>query len=132
MLALTLTERAQSDEIRLASLCERKTAGVRVPPVTVIAYAVEVAVVLAWLLAARGPEPEWIFGSLVLVAATLGLWHRWWWAWLLLVVVAAGDTVVALLDWPAWWALAINGTMLALLLSPPTRRWAWSRRRPRP
>jgi hypothetical protein len=57
---------------------------------------------------------------------------RVWLAWLFLTVVAVGDVMLALLQWPAWWIeiVLINGTMLALLLSRPTRRHA-RRGRPR-
>lgn len=68
-------------------------------------------------------------GGLALVLASFGLLRGVWLAWLFLTFVATGDLVAALFMWPAWWTVLVNGIMLALLLSPPTRRYA---RRGRP
>lgn len=67
----------------------------------------------------------------MLLAVSAGLWLRLWLAWFFLTAVAAGDLVAALATWPEWgWLIVlVNGTMLALLLARPTRRYA---RRGRP
>jgi hypothetical protein len=98
-------------------------------PLTVVAFAVLVAAVLGAVLALRGLEGELVVGGPVLVLATFGLVIGVWWAWLFLTIAALGDLVLVASHWPAGWALAVNVTMLALLLAPPTRRFA---RRGRP
>lgn len=103
----------------------------RRPPYTVVACVAVVATVLVALLVAHGVDRTLLAGGLVLVVASFGLLQGVWFAWLFLTAVAAGDVVVALIRWPAWWPLLVNATMLALLLSGPTRRYA-RRGRPRP
>ena len=102
----------------------------RRPPYTVVACVAVVATVLVALLVAHGVDRTLLTGGLLLVVASFGLLQGVWFAWLLLTVVAAGDLVVALIRWPAWGPLLVNATMLALLLSGPTRRYA-GRGRPR-
>lgn len=102
------------------------------PPYTVLALVVVVATILVASLVHEGAHERLVSGGPVLVLASLGLVRGVWLAWLFLTVVAAGDMALALLHWPAWWieVVLINGTMLALLLSLPTRRYA-RRGRPR-
>jgi hypothetical protein len=100
-------------------------------PSTVLAYAAVVATILVVALVHEGLHRRLLGGGLVLILASFGLARGIWLAWLFLAVLATGDIMVALLQWPASWlvTVSINGTMLVLLLSRPTRRHA---RRGRP
>jgi membrane protein implicated in regulation of membrane protease activity len=71
-------------------------------------------------------------GGLVLVLASLGLYHGVGLAWLFLALIAVGDLLVIVVEWPPGWVvgLFVNATMLALLVSRPTREHA-RRGRPR-
>jgi hypothetical protein len=102
------------------------------PPYTVLAYVAVVATILVVSLIRDGPHGRLVNGGLVFVLASFGLVRGIWLAWVFLALVAAGDVVIAFLQWPAWWMVSvlINATMLALLLSRPTRRYA-QRGRPR-
>jgi hypothetical protein len=102
----------------------------RRPPYTIVGCVVVVATVLVALLVADGIDRTLLTGGLLLVVASFGLLQGIWFAWLFLTIVAAGDLVIALTRGPAWWPLLVNATMLALLLSGPTRRYA-RRGRPR-
>jgi hypothetical protein len=85
------------------------------------------AVVVATLatLLLIGKRDAWLVGGgLLLLAAAAGLVAGLWPAWLFLTFVAAADLLAALFRWPGWWAVLINGTMLILLLAPPTRQHA--------
>lgn len=98
------------------------------PPVTVIAFVAVVVAVLVDLLL-FGRIDGWLFGGgLLLLLGSYGLVRGIWFAWLFLTVVAAGDLVIAAIRWPAWEAALVNGTLLALLVFPSTRRYV---RRPR-
>jgi flagellar biosynthesis protein FliR len=101
-------------------------------PYTVLAYLAVVAVILVVALADDGPDGRLLRGGLVLVFASVGLYHGFWLAWLFLALVAAGDMLHIALDLQPWWIIGIltNGTMLALLVSRPTRKHA-RRGRPR-
>jgi hypothetical protein len=105
------------------------------PPYTVIAYAAIVATIVVVSLVREGAHQGLVFGGLVWVLATLGLWRSSWIAWLfLVVVVSAGGLAVMLIRWPSSLyvasAVLLHGTLLALLLSRPTRRYT-RRGRPR-
>ena len=95
----------------------------RSPYTSWLLLAVVVATLAALLLV--GKRDAWLVGGgLVLLAASSGLVAGIWPAWLFLTVVATGDLLSALFRWPGWWTVLINGTMLILLLAPPTRRHA--------
>jgi hypothetical protein len=94
------------------------------PPYTIVAFVAIVAAVLVAVVVAHGVDGWLLGGGLLLVAASLGLMRGIWLAWLFLTVVAAGDLLVALSRWPWWWPAAVNVALLALLLAPPTRRYA--------
>src|SRR5215210_1177830 len=99
------------------------------PPITVIAFVAVVVTVLVYLLL-FGRVDGWLFGGgLLLLFASYGLVRGIWFAWLFLTVVAVGDLVIAAIEWPAWGAALVNGTLLALLVCPST--WHWVRRRRR-
>jgi hypothetical protein len=102
------------------------------PPYTVLAYVVVVATIIVVSVVHEGAHERLLYGGFLLVLASVGLVRGVWLAWLFLTVVAAGDVMLALFQWPAWWieVVLINGTMLVLLLSRPTRRYA-RRGRPR-
>jgi hypothetical protein len=106
----------------------------RWPPDAVVAYAAIVVTILAVSLAREGAHERLVYGGLLLAFSTVGLWRSVWIAWLFLVfVVGVGGLAAALLRWPSSWAVAgvlLHGTMLALLVSRPTRRYA-RRGRPR-
>lgn len=105
----------------------------RRPPYTVVAYAAFVAIVFVVALILDGPHERLIAGGLLLLIATFGLVRGVWLAWLFLTALAAGDVIIGVFKWPAWlatWTIVINGIMLALLLTRPTRRYA-RRGRPR-
>ena len=92
-------------------------------PGAVVAYVLVVAGIVVFFLIWRWPQDlRSVGGEVVLIIATTGLLARVWLAWLFLVFVAAGDIVVALGNGPDWWAVVLNGVMLALLLVPSTRR----------
>jgi hypothetical protein len=101
------------------------------PPYTVLVYVAVVGTILLVTLVREGPHERLLYGGLMLGLASFGLVRGVWLAWLFLAVLAAGDLVVLLLHWPAGWIVSvlINGTMLDLLLTRPTRRHA--RRGPR-
>jgi hypothetical protein len=112
------------------------------PPYTVIAYATLVATIVVVSLVREGAHQGLVFGGSVWALATLGLWRSSWIAWLfLVVVVSAGDLAFMLIRWPSSLyvasAVVLHGTLLALLLSRPTRRYTrsppvnrrWTRRR---
>jgi len=105
------------------------------PPYTVIAYAAIVATIVVVSLVREGAHHGLVFGGSVWALATFGLWRSRWIAWLFLVVViSAGDLAVMLIRWPSSLYLAsailLHGTLLALLLSRPTRLYT-RRGRPR-
>ena len=99
------------------------------PPYTVIAYATLVATILVSSLVREGAHEGLVFGGSVWALATLGLWRSGWISWLFLVfVVSAGGLAVVLVRWPSLLyvgvAVLLHGTLLALLLSRPTSRYA--------
>jgi hypothetical protein len=95
----------------------------RSPYTAWLLMAVVVATLTALLLI--GKRDAWLVGGgLVLLLASSGLVAGMWPAWLFLTLVAAADLLAALVRWPGWWAVLINGTMLILLLARPTRRHA--------
>jgi len=99
------------------------------PPYTVIAYATLVATILVSSLVREGAHEGLVFGGSVWALATLGLWRSGWFSWLFLVfVVSAGGLAVVLVRWPSLLYVAVavllHGTLLALLLSRPTWRYA--------
>jgi hypothetical protein len=100
------------------------------PPYTVVAFVAVVATVLVALLIADASDRNLLIGGPLLVVASFGLLRGVWFTWLFLTALAAADLGYALFTWPAWWTVLVNGTMLALLLSRPTRRYA-RRGRPR-
>ena len=105
------------------------------PPSTVIAYATLVATILVVSLVREGAHEGLVFGGSVWGLATLGLWRSSWVAWLLLVIViSASNLLYVLLRWPSSLhvatAVILHGTLLALLLARPTRRYT-RRGRPR-
>jgi lysylphosphatidylglycerol synthetase-like protein (DUF2156 family) len=84
-----------------------------------------VAGIVGFFLVSRWPQDaRSVGGETLLGLATTGLLARIWLAWLFLVLVAAGDMVLALGNGPDWWAVTLNGVMLALLLLPSARRYA--------
>jgi hypothetical protein len=98
------------------------------PPYTVIAYATLVATILVVSLVREGAHQGLVFAGSVWGLATLGLWRSSWGAWLFLVtVVSASSVVFMLIRWPSSLyvasAVILHGTLLALLLSRPTRRY---------
>jgi hypothetical protein len=105
----------------------------RVRPHTVIVFAAFVAVIFVVALVREGPHERLIAGGLLLLILTFGLVQGVWLSWLLLTAFAAGDVILGLSRWPVWtaqWIIVINGIMLVLLLTRPTRRYA-RRGRPR-
>jgi hypothetical protein len=105
----------------------------RWPPYTVVAYAAFVAIIVVVALVREGPHERLIAGGLLLLIVTFGLVGGVWLSWLFLTALAAGDVLIGVFkwpDWPAMWIIVINGIMLALLVTRPTRRYA-RRGRPR-
>jgi hypothetical protein len=105
----------------------------RVRPHTVVVFAAFVAVIFVVALVREGPHERLIAGGLLLLILTFGLVQGVWLSWLLLTAFAAGDVILGLSRWPVWtaqWIIVINGIMLVLLLTRPTRRYA-RRGRPR-
>ena len=105
------------------------------PPYTVIAYATLVATILVVSLVWEDDRQGLVFGGSVWGLATLGLWRSSWVAWLFLVIVpSASNLVFMLIRWPSSLyvasAVILHGTLLALLLARPTRRYT-RRGRPR-
>jgi membrane protein implicated in regulation of membrane protease activity len=80
--------------------------------------------VLVAVLVAHGLDGWLVGGGLLLLAASFALTRGFWLAWVCLTVVAVGDLVSIPFRWPAWWPLVVNAALLALLLAPPTRRYA--------
>ena len=68
----------------------------------------------------------WLFGAIVLAAATIGLLDGRRLAWLFLTIIASADILAVLIARSPfmWSAVAANALMLALLLAPSTRHWA--------
>lgn len=101
-------------------------------PYSVLIYVAVVATILVVSLVREGAHGRLLGGGLVLVLASLGLYRGVWLAWLFLCVVAVGDMVHIVRHWPPWWIVGVflNATMLALLVSRPTREHA-RRGRPR-
>jgi hypothetical protein len=98
------------------------------PPHTVVVYATLVATILVVSLVREGVHQGLVFGGSVWAFATLGLWRSSWTAWLFLVVVVhAGSLTFMLVRWPSSLyvasAVLLHGTLLALLLSRPTRHY---------
>jgi hypothetical protein len=105
----------------------------RVRPDTVVAYAVFVADIFVVSLIREGPHERLVTGGLLLLIVTFGLIQGVWLSWLFLTALAAGEVILGVSKWPEWpaaWIIVINGIMLALLLTRPTRRYA-RRGRPR-
>jgi hypothetical protein len=105
----------------------------RVRPYTVVVFAAFVAVIFMVALLREGPHERLIAGGLLLLILTFGLVQGVWLSWLFLTAFAAGDVILGLSRWPVWtakWIIVINGIMLVLLLTRPTRRYA-RRGRPR-
>ena len=105
------------------------------PPSAVIVYAALVATIVVVSLVREGAHEGLVFGGSVLALATLGLCLASWLAWVFLVIViSVGDLAFMLVRWPSSLyvagAVLLHGTLLALLLSGPTRRYA-RRGRPR-
>lgn len=105
------------------------------PPYTVIAYVTLVATILVVSLVREGAHQDLLFGGSVWGLATLGLWRSSWVAWLFLVIViSVGPLVFMLIRWPSSLyvasAVTLHATLLAMLLSRPTRRYT-RRGRPR-
>jgi hypothetical protein len=101
----------------------------RRPPYTVVAYLAVVAAVLLALLINDPADRGLFVGGPLLILASLGLLEGFWLAWLFLALVSVGSLVGAPFMWPAGWTVVINGLLLALLLTRPTRSYA---RRGRP
>ena len=102
----------------------------RRPPVTVVAYmAVTVAILLAAFIE-DGADPRLLAGGVVLGAGLVGLYFRIRIAWVLVTALQAGNVLSALINEARWWIVTILIAQLALLLSPPTRRY-FRRERPR-
>ena len=99
----------------------------RWPPYTVLAFVAVVATTIV-VLVPGDPDPRAVGGATVLVLLTAGLWYGIWPVWLLLVVVTLVNTIIGLTR-PAWATVLLNGTLLILLIAPPTLRHA---RRGRP
>ena len=105
----------------------------RRPPYTVVAYAAFVAIIFVVSLVREGPHERLVAGGLLLLIVTFGLVGGVWLSWLFLTALAVGDMIIGVFKWPGWpatWIIVINGIMLALLLTRPTRRYA-RRGRPR-
>ena len=73
-------------------------------------------------------DPRAFSGALILLAASIGLLLGFWLAWIFLVALHLGNLILVTTQWPAWalGILALNASMVALLLSRPTRhhpRW---------
>jgi hypothetical protein len=83
-----------------------------------------IVALLVVVLLAHGLDGWLVGGGLLLLAASLGLLRGFWPAWVFLTAVAVGDLVSIPFRWPAWWPLVVNAALLALLLAPPTRRYA--------
>ncbi len=116
-----LSER--SIRVRLPALRNR-------PPVTIVAYLAIVAVALVAALLDAGTDPRVLFGIAFFAATAYGLLGGVWWVWLVLTVLQVLTLLGVVIDWPAWWLVAFNAVLLALLLSRPTR--SYTRRRPAP
>jgi hypothetical protein len=90
----------------------------------VLAFALVVAAALLAIAVREGVEGTLLAGGAVLVLATAGLVLGLRVAWLFLTIVAVGDLVYIVASSPAWAAMVVNGTLLALLLAGSTRRHA--------
>jgi hypothetical protein len=97
------------------------------PPLTVIAVVAVIVATLAYL-AVHAVDAWLVGGGALLLLASFALVRGVWIAWLFLTAVAIGDIVDALVTWPAWGELLVNGALAVLLLAPPTRDYV--RRRP--
>jgi hypothetical protein len=93
----------------------------RRPPLTVALFVAVVVAVLLYVLVASGVD-GWLVGAGALLLASYGRARGVWIAWLFLVVVAVGDSIAAGFAGPAWLPLAVNLTLLALLVAPSTLR----------
>jgi hypothetical protein len=94
------------------------------PPYTVWAFVAVVVAVLVAVFVAHGLDGWLLGGGLLLLVASFGLVRGFWLAWLFLTAVAVADLVSIPFRWPAWWPLVVNATLFALLVAPPTRRYA--------
>ena len=93
-----------------------------------VAYVVEVAVVLVYLLVAGARRYELLY-SWPLVLGAVGLVYALWIAWIFRTIVAVAGIGDGLYPGIVGWTLVIYGTMFLLLVAPPTWRYA---RRVRP
>jgi hypothetical protein len=94
----------------------------RRPPLTVALFVAVVVAVLLYVLVASGVDGWLVGGGALLLLASYGLVRGVWIAWLFLVVIAVGDSIAAAFAGPAWLPLAVNLTLLGLLVAPSTLR----------
>ena len=94
----------------------------RRPPVTVVAYIASVAAILLAGFITDGADPRLLVGGVVLGAGAAGLYVGSRLAWILVTALHTVNLLVVLVNYAAWWNVAILIAMLALLLAPPTRR----------
>ena len=102
----------------------------RRPPFTVVAYMAVIAGIVVASFVDDGADARLLVGAVVLGAGLVGLYFRVRIAWILVTALQAGNLLSALVNEAAWWIVAIHIAGLALLLSPPTRRYF--RREPSP
>lgn len=94
----------------------------RRPPVTVVAYIASVAAILLAGFITDGADPRLLVGGVVLGAGAAGLYVGSRLAWILVTALHTVNLLVVLVNYAAWWNVAILIAMLALLLAPPPRR----------
>ena len=92
----------------------------RWPPYTILAFVAIVATTIV-VLVPGDPDPRAVGGATVLVLLTAGLWYGIWPVWLLLFLITGGNTIRLLMR-PDWAGVLLNGTLLILLVAPPTQR----------
>jgi len=94
----------------------------RRPPLTVALLVAVVVAALLYVLVTNGVDGWLVGGGALLLLASFGLVRGVWIAWLFLVLVAVGDSIAAAFAGPAWLPLAVNLTLLVLLVAPSSRR----------
>jgi|1185.fasta_scaffold00573_2 hypothetical protein len=93
-------------------------------PHTVVLYGAVVLFTMIVEVGINGLTQGMLLGGIVQVFATAFLVMGLRMAWLFLFVFSALDIIVALTADLGWWTLALYALMLALLLAPPTWRYA--------
>jgi hypothetical protein len=93
------------------------------PPFTVVAYVALFVAILLVAVANDASEVSVVAAGVLWGAGLVGLYFGVRIAWIVLTVLQVGNLGAALLDGAPWWAVAILVAQLALLLSPPTRRY---------